>query len=126
MLELVTLQYHSSHSQNESHFSLFVIFYFWQSESVTKLKWFTVWTRQVKPKLQSKAEQGVPPPLVGWGCPLALRPVSGAGAVGAGGVHAAGAAQARLPAHQRAGEDLRDDPVQIVKEGRPLPQDAAP
>ena len=23
------------------------------------------------------------------------------------------------------GEDLRDDPVQIVKEGRPLPQDAA-
>ena len=28
--------------------------------------------------------------------------------------------------HQRAGEDLRDDPVQIVKEGRPLPQDAAP
>ena len=50
--------------------------------------------------------------------------VVGAAAVGAGGVHAAGAAQARLPAHQRAGEDLRDDPVQIVKEGRPLPQDA--
>ena len=50
----------------------------------------------------------------------------GAAPVGAGGVHAAGAAQARLPAHQRAGEDLRDDPVQIVKEGRPLPQDAAP
>ena len=34
-------------------------------------------------------------------------------------------AQVRLPAHRRAGEDLRDDPVQIVKEGRPLPQDAA-
>ena len=70
------------------------------------------------------------PPLVGWGCPLALRPVSGPGAVGAATAAAAaaaiGAAQARLPAHQRAGEDLRDDPVQIVKEGRPLPQDAAP
>ena len=90
-------------------------------------------TRQVKPKHQSKAEQGVHPPLVGWGCPLALRPAAAA-AVSGGGVHAAaaaaaaaiGAAQARLPAHQRAGEDLRDDPVQIVKEGRPLPQDAAP
>ena len=73
------------------------------------------------------------PPLVGWGCPLALRPAAAAVSGGAGGVHAAaaaaaaiGAAQARLPAHQRAGEDLRDDPVQIVKEGRPLPQDAAP
>ena len=68
------------------------------------------------------------PPLVGWGCPLALRPTAAAAvhAAAAAAAAAIGAAQARLPAHQRAGEDLRDDPVQIVKEGRPLPQDAAP
>ena len=67
------------------------------------------------------------PPLVGWGCPLALRPAAAAATVHtAAATAAAGAAQARLPAHQRAGEDLRDDTVQIVKEGRPLPQDAAP
>ena len=68
----------------------------------------------------------MPPPLVGWGCPLALRPAAAAAVHAAAAAAAIGAAQARLPAHQRAGEDLRDDPVQIVKEGRPLPQDAAP
>ena len=69
--------------------------------------------RQVKPKLQSRAQcTGQPHPTNGRCTPCSAL---------------VGAAQARLPApHQRAGEDLRDDPVQIVKEGRPLPQDAAP